>query len=94
MQPVISVAAKVVDSEVTPSKGEKTVSQRQGLAEFMSNHHENIDKAIRRQVEFYFGDANFLKDKYLQKKCSENPERYISIKEVMSFNKMRSLTKS
>jgi len=55
---------------------------------------QSVDKAIRRQIEYYFNDVNFPKDKYLQKKCGENPERYIHLKDVMSFNKMKKLTKS
>lgn len=62
--------------------------------EFLQNQQDSIEKAIRRQVEYYFSDVNFPKDKYLSKKCGEHPEGYISVKEIMSFNKMRSLTQS
>jgi lupus La protein len=45
-------------------------------------------------VEYYFSDANFPKDKYLQSRCGSNPERYINLRDIMSFNKMRKLTQS
>ncbi len=45
-------------------------------------------------MEYYFSDVNYPKDKYLQNKASKNPERYIALKEVMAFNKMKQLTSS
>ena len=33
-------------------------------------------------------------DKYLQNKASKNPEGFISLKEIMAFNKLKQLTKS
>ena len=60
----------------------------------MNSSSENIDKAIKRQVEYYFSDINYPKDKYLQNKASKNPEGFISLKEIMGFNKLKQLTKS
>ena len=60
----------------------------------MKSQDENIGKAIRRQVEYYFSDVNYPKDRYLQGKAALNPERYIFLREIMAFNKMKSLTKS
>jgi hypothetical protein len=60
----------------------------------MQSHSENIDKAIKRQVEYYFSDVNYPKDKYLQAKAGQHPEGYISLREIMAFNKMKQLTKS
>jgi hypothetical protein len=33
----------------------------------------DLDK-VRQQVEFYFSDANFRRDKFLQAKAAEDPE--------------------
>lgn len=30
--------------------------------------------AIRKQVEFYFSDANFRRDKFMQTKAGEDPQ--------------------
>lgn len=60
----------------------------------MNSSSENIDKAIKRQVEYYFSDINYPKDKYLQNKASKNSEGFISLKEIMGFNKLKQLTKS
>lgn len=73
---------------------EPAAAPKQATASFLESQQENIEKAIRRQIEYYFSDTNFPKDKYLQKKCGEHPEGYIHLKDVMSFNKMRKLTKT
>lgn len=31
---------------------------------------------IRRQIEFYFGDSNLLKDRFLKKLIDSNPCKY------------------
>lgn len=49
-------------------------------------------KAIRRQLEYYFGEDNFRKDKYIQGRI--NSDGFMNLNDVMSFNKMRKLTKS
>ena len=43
-------------------------------------------------MEYYFGDKNYAKDKYLKKRASEREDQFISLKDVMSFNQMRKLT--
>eukprot|EP00040_Diaphanoeca_grandis_P023847 m.130269 g.130269 ORF g.130269 m.130269 type:complete len:405 (-) comp29468_c1_seq1:1622-2836(-) len=50
--------------------------------------------AIARQVDFYFGDANFNKDVFLQKATKKNPGGFVSLKAITEFNKMKKLTKS
>ncbi|XP_065886873.1 la-related protein 7-like [Dysidea avara] len=49
-------------------------------------------KTIQDQLEFYFGDSNLHKDRFLQKKIQEHPEGYVPIEVIASFNKMKSLT--
>ena len=36
------------------------------LEEFESNQRRNMNAAIKRQVEFYFGDSNYFKDGFLK----------------------------
>jgi la-related protein 6 len=45
------------------------------------------------QVEFYFSDANILKDAFLLKHVRRNKQGYVSLKLITSFRKMKSLTK-
>ena len=45
------------------------------------------------QVEFYFSDANILKDAFLLKHVRRNKQGYVSLKLITSFRKMKSLSK-
>ena len=46
------------------------------------------------QVEFYFGDANYPKDKFLLKEAKKDADGFIAIRTVASFARMKKLTKS
>ena len=48
---------------------------------------------VRAQVEFYFGDANLPKDKFLKKQMAEDPtsEGWVELEVVASFKKMKAL---
>eukprot|EP00767_Chilomastix_cuspidata_P003548 gnl/Chilomastix_cuspidata/367.p1 GENE.gnl/Chilomastix_cuspidata/367~~gnl/Chilomastix_cuspidata/367.p1 ORF type:complete len:359 (+),score=174.54 gnl/Chilomastix_cuspidata/367:59-1135(+) len=45
----------------------------------------------KRQIEFYFGDVNFPKDKHLTAKALENPNGFIAIEHINSFPRMKRL---
>jgi len=60
--------------------------------EFVAPTDEQRDKVVK-QVEFYFSDANILKDAFLLKHVRRNKMGYVSIKLITSFKKMKSLTK-
>ncbi|KAM7350815.1 la related protein 7 [Cochliomyia hominivorax] len=46
--------------------------------------------AIREQMEFYFGDANLSKDRFLKQLLDKDP--YVPLEIFMTFNKMKALT--
>ncbi|XP_067639755.1 la-related protein 7 [Eurosta solidaginis] len=52
-------------------------------------HHYN---AIRALMEFYFGDANLTKDRYLKQLIDKDP--YVPLEEFLKFNKLKALTTS
>lgn len=60
--------------------------------QFVPPSDEQKEKIIK-QVEFYFSDANILKDAFLLKHVRRNKMGYVSIKLITSFKKMKSLTK-
>jgi len=64
------------------------------LEDFMKNYRVNIEKQIKKQMEYYFGDKNYAKDSFLLKQASLNEDKFISLAEILKFNKMRKLTKS
>ena len=50
-----------------------------------------MESKILKQVEFYFSDANFLKDKFLQEESKKN-EGWIPISTIASFSRMKQLS--
>lgn len=50
--------------------------------------------AAVKQLEFYFSNANFSKDKYLKELTAKNNESWIQVAEILKFNKMKELLKT
>ena len=48
---------------------------------------------VMKQVEWYFGDENLLKDSFLMKHINRNKQGYVSLKLVASLRKVKALTK-
>lgn len=51
-----------------------------------------IDAKIRKQVEYYFSDSNYAKDKFLVETAKKHPEGYVPIDVLMTFNRLKALT--
>jgi len=49
--------------------------------------------AIKKQVEFYFSDSNYAKDKHLRAEA-EKDEGYVSILHLLTFVRMKKLTQN
>lgn len=47
---------------------------------------------IAKQVDFWFGDANLHKDKFLREQIEKSRDGYVDISLLISFNKMKKLT--
>jgi hypothetical protein len=76
----------------TTTEREGVVSSNSGKGSFLRTFLPLRDKIIK-QVEFYFSDANILKDAFLLKHVRRNKQGYVSIKLITSFKKMKSMTK-
>lgn len=48
--------------------------------------------AIKKQIEFYFSDSNYRRDNFLRKTAESDPEGYVPISILLTFNKLKSLT--
>ncbi|XP_057650194.1 la-related protein 7 [Chionomys nivalis] len=47
---------------------------------------------IAKQVDFWFGDANLHKDRFLREQIEKSRDGYVDISLLVSFNKMKKLT--
>ncbi|CAI5668601.1 la-related protein 7 isoform X2 [Oreochromis niloticus] len=47
---------------------------------------------VKKQVEFWFGDVNLSKDRFLKKLMEESDSGYVDISVLASFNRMKQLT--
>ncbi|KAF3698000.1 La-related protein 7 La ribonucleoprotein domain family member 7 [Channa argus] len=47
---------------------------------------------VKKQVEFWFGDVNLHKDRFLRKLIDESDDGYVDICVLASFNRMKKLT--
>lgn len=52
----------------------------------------NTEAAIRKQIEFYFSEANFRKDTFLRCAAENDAEGFVPIATLLTFNKMKALT--
>lgn len=53
----------------------------------------DISEKVLKQVEWYFGDENLLKDSFLMKHINRNKQGYVSLKLVSSLRKVKAITK-
>ena len=47
--------------------------------------------ALRKQIEYYFSDFNFRKDKFLRHKAAEDADGFVVLDVLLTFNKIKSL---
>lgn len=47
---------------------------------------------IKKQIEFYFGDSNFPKDKHLLIQAKLHPEGFVPIAHLLTFKRMQQIT--
>jgi hypothetical protein len=46
----------------------------------------------RRQIEYYFSDSNFRRDKFLRAKANEDADGYVALTVLLTFNRVKALT--
>jgi lupus La protein len=47
---------------------------------------------IKKQIEFYFSDSNFRRDKFLQELANKHELGFVGIDVLLTFNKLKSMT--
>lgn len=51
-----------------------------------------LEEKIIRQIEYYFGDINLPKDKFLQEKIKED-DGWVTLETLLTFNRLATLSK-
>ncbi|KAL3856119.1 hypothetical protein ACJMK2_015312 [Sinanodonta woodiana] len=52
----------------------------------------DLEKKIIRQVEYYFGDINLPRDKFLLEQIKENEDGWVTMETMVKFNRLRELS--
>jgi len=51
----------------------------------------DLESRILKQVEFYFGDSNFAKDKFLRSLAAQTEEGYVLIATLLTFSRLKAI---
>jgi len=73
-----------------PHLGELEVPEGMDAEIFVLKKLKTLQKAVRRQVEYYFSDANWAKDEHLQSQA--DGDGHVSFDAIMDFERLRTLT--
>jgi len=57
-----------------------------------SSSTPDLSAKILKQVEYYFSDSNYPKDKFLRAKAQQNPHGYIPVSVLTTFNRLKELS--
>jgi lupus La protein len=57
-----------------------------------SSELSELDQAILKQVEYYFSDQNLVKDTFLRRHISADPNHFVPLSLLITFNKLKSLS--
>ncbi|XP_064555596.1 la-related protein 7 [Drosophila montana] len=80
-QPETAAASIEVGTAPPPAKSDRGGGRKR---------KRHLFNAIRTQMEFYFGDANLSKDRFLRRYVEQDP--YVPLDIFLTFNKIKTLT--
>lgn len=53
---------------------------------------DGVKSKLLQQVEYYFSDANFRRDKFLRSKAAEDADGFVGLEVLTTFNRIKALT--
>lgn len=62
----------------------------QGQMDLFVTKHSEVDK-LKKQIEFYFGDPNLIKDKSMRKMISNHSKGYVKVEKLLNFKKIENI---
>ncbi|EDW64298.1 la protein homolog [Drosophila virilis] len=95
--PNAEVSAEVKEAEkvedVVESEADKNGDvKKEEPAAAAAEEYSKQERAIIRQVEYYFGDANLHRDKFLSEQISKNEGGWVPLSVLVTFKRLASLT--
>ncbi|XP_010161424.1 la-related protein 7 isoform X2 [Antrostomus carolinensis] len=75
---------KSMEEESSEQKKEREKKKRSRVKQVLAD--------IAKQVDFWFGDVNLHKDRFLREQIEKSRDGYVDISLLVSFNKMKKLT--
>ncbi|XP_015267368.1 PREDICTED: la-related protein 7 isoform X2 [Gekko japonicus] len=79
-----TIRSKATEKETTEQQKERDKKKRSRVKQVLSD--------IAKQVDFWFGDVNLHKDRFLREQIEKSRDGYVDISLLVSFNKMKKLT--
>ncbi|KAM4709724.1 la-related protein 7 isoform 1-T2 [Discoglossus pictus] len=76
--------SKVKEDEIMDQRKDREKKKRSRVKQVLAD--------ITKQVDFWFGDVNLHKDRFLREQIEKTRDGYIDISMLASFNKMKKLT--
>ncbi len=73
------------------SQQRKLKQNKSAMAENGAEAASALEKQIIRQIEYYFGDANLKRDRFLQERVKED-DGWVSLETMTKFNRLKALT--
>lgn len=71
---------------------EESTENRKEVEKKKRSRVKQVLADITKQVDFWFGDANLHKDRFLREQIEKSRDGYVDISLLVSFNKMKKLT--
>ncbi|XP_066488708.1 la-related protein 7 [Tiliqua scincoides] len=79
-----SSRSKSVEKEMTEQRKKRDKKKRSRVKQVLTD--------VAKQVDFWFGDVNLHKDRFLREQIEKTRDGYVDISLLVSFNKMKRLT--
>ncbi|XP_039479947.1 la protein homolog [Drosophila santomea] len=84
--------AQAAEEQVVEAKNGDAKEEPAPAAEESTGDFSKQERAIVRQVEYYFGDANLNRDKFLREQIGKNEDGWVPLSVLVTFKRLASLS--
>ncbi|KAM9426503.1 la-related protein 7 [Pholidichthys leucotaenia] len=80
------------ERETGDAPAEEASSKNKETEKKKRSRVKQLLREVKKQVEFWFGDVNLSKDRFMKKLIEDSDDGYVDISVLASFNRMKQLT--